>query len=108
MSLARLFKTAGRSTFRPVYKHELNSHDWRKGDSRLKALFQSRPLLLYFWTDPSTDWPAVVSRNTYKFYLKGPLKVFVDMQQLRDLEKFPKKILKKKSTQIDLKPQEIE
>ena len=45
---ARLFKTAGRSTFRPVYKHELNSHDWRKGDSRLKALFQSRPFLLYF------------------------------------------------------------
>ena len=56
----------------------------------------------------STDWWPVVSRYTYKFYLKGRPKVLVDMRKFWDLEKFQQKNLKKKSTQIELKPQEIE
>ena len=56
----RLFKTAGRSTFRPVYKHELNSHDWRKGDSRLKALFQSRPFFTILLDCPFDRLAAIV------------------------------------------------
>ena len=48
----------------------------------------------------STDWWPVVSRYTYKFYLKGCPKVFIDMQKFWDLEKFQQKNLKKNQLKL--------